>query len=71
MAHSLLHRRNPTRQLGRDWINRFIDRHSDIKYVLVKTIATTQANAQSWDIMDDFFAKVSLIVTFFFFKLKK
>ena len=64
LAHALLHRRDPHRELGRDWINRFLERHSDIKYGLAKTIATNRANAQSWDIMDDFFAKVSGVVYF-------
>ena len=40
LAHALLHRRDPHRELERDWITHFLERHSDIKYVLAKTIAT-------------------------------
>lgn len=58
LAHTLLHRRVPSRELGRDWVNRFLERHHEVKYVYVKTIATSRANAKSWDIMDDFFWKV-------------
>jgi len=66
LAHALLDHRDPNRELGRDWLNRFLERHLDIKYVLAKTIATNRANAQSWDIMDDFYVKVGEIFYFLF-----
>jgi len=59
LAHALLHRREPGRVLGQCWLDRFLNRHPQIKYVYVKTISTSRANAESWDIMDDFFWKVS------------
>lgn len=59
LAHNLLHRRDPNRQLGRDWIYRFLSRHPECRYVLVKNIASNRANAINWDVMDDFFWKVS------------
>jgi hypothetical protein len=58
LAHELLHRRLPGRELGREWMYRFLHRHPDCQYKLVQTIATNRANAESWDIMDDFFGKV-------------
>jgi hypothetical protein len=58
LAHSLLHRRDSSRQLGRDWLHRFLSRHPECRYILVETIDTNRANAESWDIMDDFFGKV-------------
>lgn len=62
LAHSLLHRREPDRQLGYCWLGRFLERHPEMKYVYVKTISTSRANAESWDIMDDFFWKVSEVL---------
>lgn len=59
LAHALLHRREPGRVLGQCWLDRFLNRHPEIKYVYVKTISTSRANAESCDIMDDFFWKVS------------
>lgn len=67
LAHSLLHRRVPNRELGRDWILRFLEWHPEVKYIYVKTIATSRANAKSWDIIDDFFWKVC---TYFYLKIK-
>lgn len=64
LAHGLLHRRIPGRQLGRDWIYRFLERHTECRYVLTKAIATNRANAVSWDIMDDFFWKVCIPVKY-------
>lgn len=58
LAHKLLHRRDPTKALGRNWIYSFLGRHPECKYVLTKTISTSRANAYSWDVMDDFFWKV-------------
>jgi hypothetical protein len=58
LAHALLQKRDPNRQLGRDWMYRFLSRHPQCRYVLVQMIATDRANAESWDIMDDFFGKV-------------
>lgn len=45
LAHNLLHRRDPDRILGRDWIYRFLERHLNCRYVMVKAIASTRANA--------------------------
>lgn len=58
LAHTVLHRRLPGRTMGVNWIYRFLKRHHECKYILVKTIATNRANAVTWDMMDDFFAKV-------------
>ena len=58
LADALLHRREPGRVLGQCWLDRFLNQHPEIKYVYVKTISTSRANAESWDIMDDFFWKV-------------
>lgn len=58
LADQLLHRRQPGRILGRDWIYRFLERNAECRYVLTKTIAANRANAVSWDVMNDFFWKV-------------
>lgn len=58
LAHKLLHEREAQRTLGHDWIYRFLAKHNEIRYVIVKAIATSRANAVSWDMMDDFFGKV-------------
>lgn len=58
MAESLLHKRDPDHRLGQNWIYRFLNRHEECRYVVTKTIASDQANAHSWDVIDDFFWKV-------------
>lgn len=68
LAHSLLRRREPNRELGCDWILGFLEQHPEIKYINVRTIATSRANAKSRDIMDDFFWKVC---TYFYLKIKE
>jgi hypothetical protein len=60
LAHAILRQREPDRIIGKDWFYRFLDRHEECRYLLVKSICTSRANAVSWDMMDDFFAKVSL-----------
>lgn len=48
MAHDILRQREPERVLGRDWIYRFVARHSEIRYVIVNAIAADRENAVSW-----------------------
>lgn len=60
LCHNLLHKHDPGRILRCNWIYYFLERHEAVYYVLTKTIATNHANAQSWDVMDDFFWKVCI-----------
>lgn len=48
MAHAILHEREPGRVLGRDWVYRFVARHNEIRYAIVKAIATDRGNTVSW-----------------------
>jgi hypothetical protein len=43
---------------SRNWIHYFIQRNSKTKYCFVSRLQKSRANAESWDVMDDFFAKV-------------
>lgn len=58
LAHAILHRRDPTRTIGRDWFYRFLARHPECRYLTVKSICTTRSNAVNRNTMKDFFDKV-------------
>lgn len=40
------------------WIHRFETREKEDQYLMIREIATNRANAFTWDIIDDFYAKV-------------
>lgn len=58
LANALLHRREPKKTIGSNWIYRFLSRHEECRYLVVKAIASNRANAVTWNMIDDFFAKV-------------
>lgn len=63
LANAILHQREPFRMLGQNWIYQYIDRHQDCENVLVRTISTSRANAENWNVMEDFFWQVIKILT--------
>lgn len=58
LAYQLLHKRKPGTTIGVHWIYRFLARPDQCRYSIVKVIVTNRANAITWDMMDDSFAKV-------------
>lgn len=58
LAHKLLHRRNPSRMIGKDWFYSFLARHPECRYLTVKSISTNRANAVNYNSINDFFVKV-------------
>lgn len=43
---------------GVNWLLRFVQRNPKVKYVFTSQLDRNRANAERWDIMDDYFAKV-------------
>lgn len=61
LALELLQQRKPGyKSLGIHWINRFLKRHKDeCKFVFAHQIAQNRANADCWEINNNFFEKVN------------
>lgn len=59
LGEALLHQREPELYLGETWYYNFCRRHKNkIKFVYCKQKDKRQANAENWEIMNDFYMKV-------------
>lgn len=63
LAEAILHKRNPDRNLGKDWFYAFQTRHNnELTFVYTQNIDSTRINyAKNWDLIDDYFGKVRLL----------
>lgn len=57
--HILKQHKPDATRIGDHWLYRFLQRHNECQFIFTKTMKRNRANAENWEIIDDFCWKVN------------